>query len=409
MKITFLTENIHCGGLDSYLISLVNHWPDPEDELRIICNPSHPGYQVLKEGVLRPCEVVRHDISTYPVLVSKTSRNMFLRTARRILSPLLRMGYFIYYLFRLRSLFRQRQTDRLMVVNGGHPGGDTCRAAVIAWRLFASAKPRAIYNFHNLATTPRWTEAWSEKLIDYWLVDSARALVGVSRICAESLRKRIGDAAMSKVSCIYNGIAAPTPPAHSEPSLRAELGIPSDAPLCLMLATYEPRKGHDFLFRAFQKVIAEIPKAQLVVCGYGYPEEIERVKRLVDLYSLTGHVNLQGFRRDVDVMLRQTDVLLIASQIYESFGLTSVEAMANRVPVVATRVGGIPEVVADGEGGFCVDSDDVQGYADRIIAFLKSPDFRKEQAEKGYQRYQHLFSARRMANEYALLIHADAN
>lgn len=407
MKITFLTENLHCGGLDSFLISLVNHWPNPEDELRIICNPAHPGYQVLKDRIFRPCETVRHNISTYPALVCRANRNIFLRTARRIFSPLLRYGYFIYYLFRMRSLFREWKADRLMVVNGGHPGGDTCRAAVIAWRLFVSDKPRSIYNFHNLATTPNWIERLPEKLIDSWLVNSAHALIGVSKICAESLRKRIGDTAMSKVSSIYNGIAAPTLPAISEPSLRTELGIPSDAPLCLMLATYEPRKGHNFLFQAFQKVIAEIPNAHLVVCGYGYPEEVERVRRLVELYGISQHVSLQGFRRDVDAMLRQADVLLVASQIYESFGLTSVEAMANRVPVVATRVGGIPEVVVDGEGGFCVDPDDVEGYAERIIVFLKNPDFRREQAGKGYLRYQRLFSAERMAKEYALLILSD--
>ncbi|WP_435627908.1 glycosyltransferase family 4 protein [Candidatus Ferrigenium straubiae] len=407
MKITFLTENIHCGGLDSFLISLVNHWPYPEDELRIICNPAHPGYQVLKDRIIRPCEVVRHDISTYPVLVSKSNRNRFLRTARRVLSPLLRYGYFVYYLIRLRSIFAKWQTDRLMVVNGGHPGGDTCRAAVIAWRLFHEDKPRAIYNFHNLANMPNRIDRLPEKLMDSWLVSNARALVGVSKICAESLRKRIGDTAMNKVSYIYNGIAEPVESANLGTSLREELGIPAGVPLCLMLATYEPRKGHDFLFRAFQKVIAAIPNAHLVVCGYGYPEEVERVRHLIELYDLSRHVNLQGFRSDVDAMLKQADVLLVASQIFESFGLTSVEAMANRVPVVATRVGGVPEVVADGEGGFCVGPDDVQGYANHIIAFLKESDFRKEQAKKGYQRYRRLFSAERMAKEYAMLVHRE--
>lgn len=404
MKITFLTENVYCGGLDSFLISLVNHWPNQEDELRIVCNPDHPGYQVLKDRIFRSCEVVRHGISTYQLLVFKTNHSLFLRTARRIFSPLLRYGYFIYYLLGMRSLFCKWNTDRLVAVNGGHPGGDTCRAAVVAWRLFSGDKPLAVYNFHSLANTPNWLDKWPEKLMDIWLARCSCALIGVSRICAESLNKRMGEEATAKVFWIYNGIAAPA--AYSAPSttLREELDIPRDSQLCLMLGTYELAKGHDFMFRAFQKVIAEVPDAYVVVCGYGYPEEIERLKGLVELYGLGHRVKLQGFRRDVDAMLSQTDVLLVASQAYESFGLTSVEAMANRVPVVATRVGGIPEVVADGEGGFCVDPDDVQGYADRIIAFLKDPDFRKEQAEKGYQRYRQLFSAERMAKEYAQVI-----
>lgn len=404
MKIIFLTENFHCGGLDSFLLTLVNHWPNREDELTIICNHGHPGYSVIKSGLSRPCEVLRHRMSTYSNLAIKTRRSPVLNWLRRLLSPSLKVGYFVYYLVALRSIFLREHADRLMVVNGGHPGGDTCRAAIIAWRVFASHKPRAIYNFHNLATIPRRFEKWPEKLIDRLIVRFSRVLLGVSQACAESMRIRLGDMGMRKVRWIYNGISAPIPDSVPVITLREELNIPADSPLCLMLATYEPRKGHDFLLRAFQKVVAEIPAAHLVVCGYGYLEEIEPVKHLVELYDLSGHVRLQGFRRDIDVMLKQSDLLLVASQAYESFGLTSVEAMANRIPVVATRVGGIPEVVVDGEGGFCVDPNDIAGYADRIVDFLKNPEFRKEQAEKGYQRYQRLFSAERMSKEYAQII-----
>lgn len=209
---------------------------------------------------------------------------------------------------------------------------------------------------------------------------------------------------MRKVTYIYNGIAAPKTSTAQNLTLHEELGIAPDAHLCLMLGTYEPRKGHDFLFRAFRQVVDAVPDAHLLVCGFGYPEEVERVKGLVEQQGLSGHVTLQGFRRDVDTMLAQADLLLVASQAFESFGLTSVEAMANRVPVVATRVGGIPEVVEDGDGGYCVDPDDVAGYAARVISLLQDRELHKAQAEKGYARYRRLFSAERMADAYAALI-----
>lgn len=404
MRIVFLTENIYSGGLDSFLISLLNHWPHVEDDIRLVCNPAHPGYPVLKAGITRPCAVERHDMMTYTVLVARSNNHLLLRTMRRALSPVLRYGFILYYAFNLRTLFRQWDADRLVVVNGGHPGGDTCRAAVVAWKFFARGKPPAIYNFHNLATVPRWHEKLVEKLLDTSLLKSARAMIGVSRICAESMLPRMGATGMKKVSYIYNGIEPPIPAPAQHLSLREELGIGTDALLCLMLCTYEPHKGHDFLFQAYRRVITEIPNVHLLVCGYGYPEEIERVRGLVERYGLHGRVTLQGFRRDVGAMLEQTDLLLVASQAFESFGLTSVEAMAHHVPVVATRVGGIPEVVEDGDGGYCVAPDDVQGYADRMIAFLKDPAFRKAQGEKGYARYRRLFSAERMAQEYATIV-----
>ena len=347
-----------------------------------------------------------HEIPGYLGLVTKTRKNRLLDLIRKLFSPLLRYAFFLYYIFRLKHELLSHEADRLMVLNGGHPGGDTCRAAIIAWGLFAGRRPHAVYNFHNLAAAPRWFEKWPEKLIDHFVVRYSKALIGVSRVCAESLRKRLGAMNAGRVSWIYNGIAAPAAvPAAAD--LRAQFGFPADSLVCLMLATYEPRKGHDFLLRVFRQVVSQIPSARLLICGYGYPEEIERVEALVRQYGLAGQVVLHGFRRDIDFLIGQSDLLLVASQAFESFGLTSVEAMARRVPVVATRVGGIPEVVADGEGGFCFEPDDVDGYAGCIVKFLGDPELRKAQGELGYRRYQTLFTVARMAQQYAGVIRAD--
>ena len=140
----FLTENTHCGGLDSFLLYLINSWPSKEDKLTIICNASHPGLANIKSGVGSRCEVLSYDISTYSSLIEKANQNLFLRGVRITLSPLLKYGYFLYYLLKLRTLFLNKEMDRLMVVNGGHPGGDTCRAAVIAWRMSVNGKPPAV-------------------------------------------------------------------------------------------------------------------------------------------------------------------------------------------------------------------------------------------------------------------------
>ena len=299
-------------------------------------------------------------------------------------------------------MFQQIDADRLMVVNGGHPASDICRAAVVAWGK-ENHKPAATYNFHNLATPVRWFERWPEKVIDRLVCRHSRAIIGVSRICAESLRERMAGDGMAKVSFIYNGISLPSLVSKTS-DLRSELGIPADSLLCVMLGTYEPRKGHDFLLQAFQKVVAEVPNARLLICGYGYANEIDAVSRLVEKYALTGNVTLQGFRNDVGSILKQSDLLLVASQAYESFGLTSVEAMASRVPVIATGIGGIPEVVKDGEGGFCVEANDVAGYADLVVKLLKDPVLRRIQGERGYQRYCKMFSGQRMASDYAKVI-----
>jgi glycosyltransferase involved in cell wall biosynthesis len=405
VKIAFLTENFHCGGLDTVLTSLVNNWPHAEDELTIVCNQSHPGCEIIQSNLSRPCRIIRHTLRLYPDVVLKTKASLFLRSGRRLLSPVWKYLFFFYYVVALRSVLRQCDADRLMVVNGGHPGGDSCRAAVVAWALFEKSKPRAIYNFHNLAVTPRWFEKWQEALIDRLLAKSSGALIGVSRACAKAMDIRPALARSGRVSYIYNGISAvPGEQAGSNVRIRTELGIPDGSPVCMMLATYEPRKGHAFLLHAFQRVARELPDAHLVVCGYGYPEEIARVRDEVERLGLSRCVHLLGFRNDAAELLRNANVLLVASQEFESFGLTSVEAMAHRVPVVATRVGGIPEVVEDGDGGVCVAPDDVEGYARNIVRFLRDREDARSQGEKGYQRYRRMFTADRMAREYAQIV-----
>lgn len=408
MKILFFTENIHRGGLDSFLIYLFNNWPVKDDELYLLCNASHPGIDDIKNALIRQGKVIPHRMPIYTDLIAKAKKNPILELFRKLFSPLIKYTFFIFYIVRLRTELFRMKPDRLVVVNGGHPGGDTCRAAILSWGFFSKNLPNAIYNFHNLAVPPRWFEKWPEKLIDSLVIRFSKRVIGVSRACAMSLQKRIGEENMNKVSWIYNGIPAPSEdPKSYALSFREELGLPHDSFLCLMLATYELRKGHDFLLKAFRKVISEVPLARLVICGHGYPEQIELVRSLVKQYGLSDFVTLQDFRRDIDFLLDQSDLMLVASQSYESFGLTCVEAMAHRRPVIATQVGGIPEVVKNGEGGFCIAPNNVEEYSEWIIKLLKETEFRKSQGEKGYHRFKTLFTADRMAKQYARIIHAD--
>lgn len=406
MKIAFLTENFHRGGLDTFLVNLVNCWPAAEDELTIYCNPSHLGVGVIERALRRPCRVVRHEVALYSELVLRGRHGPAWDAWRRLISPLLKSLFFAYGVVAFGMLLRRSGADRLMVVNGGHPGGESCRAAAIGWGLCNRRRPPAIYNFHNLVVRPRWFERAQEWLIDCLLVKCSGRMIAVSRACADSAAVRPLLARCGRPGHIYNGIEPAGDPLAQAGDLRRELDIPQDSPVCLMLATYEPRKGHRFLLEAFAGVLRRVPDARLVICGDGYPDEIAVVTDLVRRFGLEQSVHLLGFRENPADLLRQADLLVVASQQYESFGLTSVEAMALRIPVVATRMGGIPEVVADGDGGVCVSPGDVEGFTANIVKFLQNRQYAAAQGELGHQRYLRLFTAERMAREYAELIRA---
>ena len=171
-----------------------------------------------------------------------------------------------------------------------------------------------------------------------------------------------------------------------------------------MLATYEPRKGHVFLFDAFAQVLQRVPQARLLVCGSGTDAERARLAAECDARGLATKVRLQGFRPDALRLLAAADLLVVPSQSFESFGLTCVEAMVRRVPVVATRTGGLPEVVANDEGGYVVAHDDASAFAARMTDLLVDPILRRAQGERGRHRYERLFRAPRMAAQYAELL-----
>lgn len=403
MKILLFTEIFDCGGADTFIINLINHWPNEDDEFTLISNWNYPGMEIIEKNLKRPCEIIRHQIPIYNNFL-QNKKGRIVNICKKIMLLISRHLFLIYNIFALRKLLLQGEPDRLMVINGGYPGGDSCRAAGIAWGLF-SKKTHSIHNFHNLAMKSRWPFLIQEFLIDMLLNRFTKVFVTVSRASAESMVLRPAIYNHGNVTYIYNGIDIPEEHLRAlHGDIKSEIGISQSSPLCLMLGTYEARKGHYFLFQAFKKVLSEIPTAHLLICGYGFPEEIVQVRKFVKEFDLEQNVHLMDFRTDISNLLLGADVLVVASQSFESFGFTSVEAMAHRVPVVATNVGGIPEVVINGEGGYCVDRNDVDSYSMHIINLLKDENLRKEMGEKGFQRYKNFFTAKRMSSQYAELI-----
>ncbi len=408
MKILLFTENYYRGGLDTFLVALINAWPHPEDEFALVCNRTHPGLTEIRSRLKRRCRIIPHRLPGHSAWYRGLSKNRLLsnnisRSCVSLLRKILAYPLFVVNLLALTVGFRRMRYDRLIVVNGGYPGGMSCRAASVAWNL-AGRKPLSIHSFHNFAlTVPYWRRPL-ENVIDSAVRRSSRAIISVSALCLESLRLRSEFRKGGPYRVIHNGIE----PIHldqvPQATRRHELGISDDAPLCLMLATYEPRKGHEFFLKAFRQVIDHLPHATALICGHGSDAEITHVRSVVSALALTEHVVLQGYRSDVSELLRDSQVLVVPSQAYESFGLVIVEAMAMKLPVIATRVGGVPEVMPHGLGGLLCEPDDVAGFAGSILAILQDRDLAERLGQRGFERYVSKFTAPRMATAYAALV-----
>lgn len=399
MKTAFFTQNIKQGGLDTFILNLIAHWPDI-DEVVLFCNSSHPGLVALQEGLAGKANVVAYDFWIAQDIGAKFAHAPF--AFRLLFRAAFWLLGFPYLVFKTWQLFRSFGVDRLMVINGGYPGGDACLAATIGWRCIGRGA-QAWHNYHNLVQpySHQPLRRFKEWLVDQCVVKSSAGFVTVSKACMATLSVRLPLAAAER-SFIYNGITQLG--IRSETPLMSESAQLADEQLILMPAVYEPRKGHAFMIHAMEEIVRRVPRATLLICGDGSPTEVDVVRRLREASSVAERIVLQGHRRDLSNLLLLADVLVLPAQEQESFGYTAVEAMACSCPVVVTDVGGLPEVVDDGGSGYVVPRNDGHMLAERVVALLQDEKLRRRMGAAGVQRYMKRFSASRMALEYFCLL-----
>ncbi|MDP6792909.1 MAG: glycosyltransferase [Anaerolineales bacterium] len=174
--------------------------------------------------------------------------------------------------------------------------------------------------------------------------------------------------------------------------VRAEFGIPV-GPLLVCVARLTAQKGHRWLLPAFRAVVDEFPQATLLLLGDG-PLRRQLEQMSVQL-GLRESVRFAGWRTDVSALLPGTDLFVLASE-WEGFGLALLEAMAAALPIVATRVGAIPEVVLHAETGWLVAAKNATAFADKTISALRAPEQMVAFGHRGRARLDREFSVKRM-------------
>lgn len=194
------------------------------------------------------------------------------------------------------------------------------------------------------------------------------------------LNKGIGDE--HKVVTIYNGIDIKRFPGDGK-KVRAELRIIQEVPLVGFVGRMEVIKGPDQFVKTAQTIKAASPKAHFVMVGDGPMKE-----GLIKMTQGISDFHFVGYREDIPDLIAAFDIMLIPS-LNDGFNLAAVEAMASFIPVVATEVGGLPEVV--GDGGILVGAGDTGRMAQEAVALLNSSRLKKEMGTKGRKRTEVLF------------------
>jgi glycosyltransferase involved in cell wall biosynthesis len=195
------------------------------------------------------------------------------------------------------------------------------------------------------------------------------------------LRRGIGDE--KKVVTIYNGIDIGRFPGNGK-RVRRDLGIAQQAPLVGFVGRLEEVKGPHLFIDAAKRIKALAPQTHFLMLGDGAMKD-----ELIQKAQGVPQLHIMGYREDIADVIAALDILLIPS-LNDGFNLVAVEAMASSKPIVATAVGGLPEVV--GDSGILVGPGDTTRMAQEAVKFINSPGLRKEIGMKGRRRAETLFS-----------------
>jgi len=270
-------------------------------------------------------------------------------------------------------------------------------AAYLAVQMLTSSdahQPKIITTLHGTDTTLLGQDPGYRPAIEHALSHSD-AITTVS----ESLRgETLATFAMDRPVEVIHNFFAPSGRTRSREEVRHELGIAPNDFLAVHISNVRPLKRIDLLLRAFDAARSERPLRLLIVAGSSFAP----YDALLDDLGLRDRVMVKEGAKDVEDFLLAADAGLYSSE-HESFGLSILETLFYGKPVVAFRVGGIPEVVVDGECGFLHPFGDIDAMARSLALLASSPERASEMGASGRRRAQSAFTAEQVIPQYEAL------
>jgi len=285
--------------------------------------------------------------------------------------------------WRLSRILRRLGPD---VVHAHDPHSVAMAALALSMSTMAPAPPLVAARRVDFHLKGNSLSRWKNRQVDCFIAAS------------EAIRQMlIGDGVPAeRTVTVHEGIDVERVVATPAVNVHEALWLPHHAPLVGNVAALVPHKGQRYLIEATHQLMRTIPDTRVVIFGEG--ELREHLEHLVHEHHLEKHVLLPGFRLDVLGCIKGLD-LFVMSSVTEGLGTSLLDAMACARPIVATRTGGIPEVVEDGVTGVLVPPRDAAALARAMAALLTDAPRREQLAAAGLARVRERFTVERMVAE----------
>lgn len=257
-----------------------------------------------------------------------------------------------------------------------------------------------IWHIHEMLPETTNLKSYLPLRIVYWIISKLSNLViVVSRAVQDNIFKVYP---ISNIHVIHNGISferVSGEMSRTTVGIRRNLGIPDDAFCIAIVGSIIPIKGHSDLIDALSLIITKVPSLHLLVIGDTQDKEyLEKIQSTIEKYDLISHVHFIGYRDDVLEIIHELDAIVVPSKV-DSFPTVALEAMMLAKPIVATRSGGIEEIIEDGVTGFLVPPGDCRALSDKLLLLAQNRSLAKYLGLQGKKHVEKALSLSRFIRE----------
>lgn len=357
ISVAFLETSLRIGGSEHMVTQLVRGLDRARFQPFVCClyEPGTLGEQLLKEG-----HTVYHNLA---------------KNRADALLPL-----------RLGRILKRERTDVLFIIN---------QPITQFWGTWASLLAQVPVRITAIRSTGKVNRIRRRLWINRLTFPCITCVTALSETHKRYLVEKEG-IDPRKMEIIANGVDLDRFTVGPKPEpLMASLGLPTGAPIVGIVAMLRPEKGYPVFLEAACDVLNAVPEAHFAIVGDG--SERSRLEKLASDLGVSSQVHFLGARRDIPELLKAFDVTCLSSYpVVETLSNSVLEYMAAGKPVVATRVGSLPEVIVEGETGFLVEPGDAKALAERIVSLLCDSGLRRRMGDRARQRAESHYSLARM-------------
>jgi glycosyltransferase involved in cell wall biosynthesis len=377
-KILFIITQTELGGAQKFLLELAQNLDAQSYDMLVAAGETGSAVSAAVPGILADLE--KCSLRTIPL-------NNLVRT----ISPFRDIAA----LFEIRKLLREERPDILFLLSSkagfiGSLAGKLSGVKRIIYRIggWAFNDPRSAAGKNVFIIAEKISARWKDVIIVNSQHDAKQAEI-------------LGIRPKEKTVVVYNGINAAELDFFSHEESRKRFALDSAQPVVGVIANFYKTKGLECLLDAFADIVKKIPDAKLVIIGGG--GENLPLSEQADRLHIAHSVIFAGHIPNAWKYLKAFDLFVLPS-LKEGFPWVLLEAMAAEVPIVATAVGAVPEILENGSSGIIVPPGDIQKLSDAIVKLLRNPEIRAKFATQARRAVISRFPKEKMVAEIEQLL-----